>query len=92
MVIYLNKPKIQEKEYDLIHFKGFIPMDFNYHIDMKKRNDYLKRINKFDEVKKEQIKIRTNAKNSDDTDVFFEKVLKKWIADNPQFKDLIIEE
>ena len=46
----VNENKVKERELELIHYVGFLPMDILTHIDGFKRNDYLKSINKFDEI------------------------------------------
>lgn len=89
-MLLINKDKLKEKENTLIYFNGFIPMEFFKYIDMFKRNNYLKSINKFDEIEKENIKVRKMMKSNSDAVAYSENVLKKWIVDNPQFKDLLI--
>ena len=83
---------INKKENELIYFDDFIPFDICSYIDMLKRNNYLKNRGKFDKIQKKNFSIRQNMKNSDDADLFSEKILKLWVVENPQFADLIVFE
>jgi len=84
----VNINKVKERELELIHYVGFLPMDILTHIDGLKRNDYLKSINKFDEI--QELNHNYKVKYSRHGLPYKEKVLIKWIADNPQFSDCVI--
>lgn len=86
----LNVAKVEERENDLIHFNGFIPLNLFMHINMLERNTYLKNIGKYNEVEADNIRVRNSMNKADDTDLFEEQVLKNWIRNNPQFEDLVI--
>lgn len=90
-MLEINADAVKKKEYDLIHFEGFIPFDLWPYIDMLKRNNYLKSIGKFDKIQKQNAKVRGNMKISADADLYLEKVLQKWVDDNPKFRDIIIQ-
>ena len=89
-MIEFNEDIIKKNENKLIYFKGFIPFQICDYIDMLRRNNYLKSIGLFEDIQKEIIEVRNAMKISGDADIYLEKVLKKWVADNPQFKDLVI--
>lgn len=84
----VNKNKVKEREAELIHYVGFLPMDILKYIDGLKRNDYLKSINKYEEIQKLNHKYRVIYSKQGQS--YRKNVLKKWIADNPKFSDCVI--
>ena len=84
----VNINKVKEREIELIHYVGFLPMDFLNIIDAFKRNDYLRSINKYEEI--QELNHNYKVQYSKHGLAYKEKVLRKWIADNPQFEDCVI--
>ncbi|MEE0942679.1 MAG: hypothetical protein UIB63_06180 [Methanobrevibacter sp.] len=84
----VDKRKIKAHEEELIHFIGFLPMEFLGNIDAFKRNEYLKKIGEYDAIQYLNHIYRVNAskygKEYDD------KLLRAFLKDNPRFKDCII--
>ena len=91
MVVYINNKVVKQKEKDLIHFKGFIPLDFHGYIDMLQRNTYLKNIGLYGKIQMDIIRFRDNMKRSNDPDKYLERFLISWVNSNPEFKGCIIE-
>ncbi|MBE6494753.1 MAG: hypothetical protein E7Z84_09155 [Methanosphaera stadtmanae] len=83
----VNYNKVKEREDELIHYVGFLPMQILGRIDAFKRNDYLRSINKYEEIQELNHNYRVNC--SKQGYPYKEKVLRKWIADNPQFEDCV---
>ena len=86
----VNINKVKEREIELIHYVGFLPMDFLNIIDAFKRNDYLRSINKYEEI--QELNHNYKIQYSKHGLAYKEKVLKKFIVDNPQFEDCVILE
>lgn len=83
----VNIDNVKERESELIHYVGFLPMQILGRIDATKRNDYLRSINKYEEIQELNHNYRVNC--SKHGHAYKEKVLRKWIADNPQFSDCV---
>lgn len=88
-MIDLNYDKIKQREYELVHYNGWLPFPLLLYIDSWERNNYLKSNGLFDEVQKQNKKYRYHVKQSGDVDAFEEKVLSKWIKQHPKFKNLV---
>ena len=84
----VNENKVKERELELIRYVGFLPMDFLNIIDAFKRNDYLRSINKYEEI--QELNHNYKVQYSKHGLPYKEKVLKKFIVDNPQFEDCVI--
>ena len=83
----VNYNKVKEREDELIRYVGFLPMDILKYLNLTKRSDYLKSINKFDKIQELNYNYRIQyAKHGKP---YKETVLRKWIADNPQFEDCV---
>lgn len=90
-MLEIDADAVKRKEYDLIHYDGFIPFDLWLYLDMFERNNYLKSIGKFDSVQKQNTKVRGNMNISSNADLYLEKVLQEWVDNNPQFADIVIK-
>lgn len=89
-MLEINVDKVKEFENRLIYYDGFLPIDLMGYIDMDKRNEYLKKNGKFEELQKQYLDFRIKFKKYGLE--YRENVLKEWILDNPQFKNLFILE
>ena len=87
-MIKINKENVKKREQQLIHFKGFVPIDFLKYIDNFKRYDYLKQIGIFEKVQEDNHNFKVAYSKHGLS--YKEKVLKKFIVDNPQFEDCVI--
>ncbi len=83
----VNENKVKERELELIQYVGFLPMQILSRIDAFKRNDYLKSINKYKEI--QELNHNYKVQYAKHGPPYKEKVLRKWIADNPQFEDCV---
>ena len=86
----INEENVKKREQQLIYFKGFIPVDFLGYIDFSKRNDYIKEIGIFEKVQEDYHNFRVGSSKYGWE--YKQKILKKFIGENPQFKDCVILE
>lgn len=86
----LNMDNVNKRLNELTYFKGFVPFQFWCKIDMLKRDNFLEHNGLFDKVNEENIVHRNAMKSSGDSDAYADKLLKKWIKDNPMFMDCVI--
>lgn len=91
-MLMLNGEKIKAREKELIRFKGFIPTQLFLYLDNLNRSKFLKSIGRYDEIEAMNIRVRNGMKTADDPDAYMDLILRKWIADNPKFKDLVIDD
>ena len=89
-MIKINKENVKKREQQLIHFKGFVPIDFLSYIDYSKRNEYLKQIGIFEKVQEDNHNFKVGCSKYGWE--YNQKILKKFIGENPQFKDCVILE
>ena len=87
-MIKINKENVKKREQQLIYFKGFVPIDFLKYIDNFKRYDYLEQVGRYEKVQEDNHNFRVAYSKHGLS--YKEKVLKKFIADNPQFEDCVI--
>ena len=80
--------KIKEHEEELIHFVGFLPMEFLGNIDAFKRNDYLKKIGEYENIQSLNHIYRVKA--SKYSKEYHDKTLQTFLRNHPQFKECII--
>ena len=52
-MIKINKENVKKREQQLIHFKGFVPIDFLKYIDNFKRYDYLEQVGIYEKVQED---------------------------------------
>ena len=88
-MISIKTSKVKDKENDLIEFKGWLPMQFMFLIDMGKRIDFLKKSGLIDAVNKANYTHRINSKKSGDYYKYYDEKLREWIKSNPYFKDCV---
>ena len=89
-MLKINKENIKKKEQQLIYFKGFVPIEFLSYIDSFKRYEYLKQIGMYDKMQEDYHNYRVGCSKYGWE--YSQKILKKFIADNPQFEDCVILE
>ena len=89
-MIKINKENVKKREQQLIHFKGFVPIDFLKYIDNFKRYDYLEQVGIYKKVQEDNHNFKVAYSKHGLS--YKEKVLKKFIVDNPQFEDCVILE
>jgi len=92
-MVRLNKENVKMKLHSLQHFEGFLPFQFNTHINRSKRKEFLIQRGLWDRVHKQDLKVMQGIRDTrPNDDVYMDRVLLKWVEDNPQFRDLIIVE
>ena len=89
-MIKINKENVKKREQQLIYFKGFIPIEFLSYIDSFKRYDYLEQVGIYEKVQEDNHNFKVAYSKHGLS--YKEKVLKKFIVDNPQFEDCVILE
>ena len=89
-MIDINLKLFNEKKEELTKFNGWIPYPFTMLVDTLERNEYLKSIGSFDKVQNENWEDRIETKTSDDVYELRMAKLKKWLDENPKFKNIII--
>ena len=91
-MLKINYNSLKQKEYVLTHYKGWLPFQIEYYLDLYERNKFLKSIGLFDKVQKVTIINRNKIKSSKKGDVLEDDMLRKWIKDNPNFADIVYED
>lgn len=89
-MLKLIRKILKKREQQLIYFKGFVPIDFLSYIDYSKRNEYLKQIGMYDKMHEDYHNFRVGSSKYGLE--YEQKILKKFIGENPQFKDCVILE
>lgn len=90
-MIKLNDTNCKKKKMDLEYFKGFVPFQFDCYIDLNNRENFLRTIGLWDVVHKRELEIMQGIrKYKPRDDDYLDMILKRWIKDNPQFKDCVI--
>jgi len=92
MALKLNKDKIKEKKQELYEFEGWLPFRFYNYISPSKRFDYLESIGLYDKIQKQNAKYRRMLMDSDNPDELMDELILKFVIENPEFQDLIIQE
>lgn len=81
----INWDLVIDKKRELITFPGYIPFLIDQIIPPMERYDFLKKIGIYHEVSKELLRCRKYTNEQHLLEV------KKWVNQNPQFKEFIIE-
>ena len=89
-MLKINKENIKKREQQLIYFKGFVPIEFLSYIDSFKRYEYLKQIGRYDKMQEDYHNYRGGCSKYGWE--YSQKILKKFIGENPQFEDCVILE
>lgn len=88
----LNGEVCRKKSRQLQNFKGFLPFDFMTYVSWSDRQKFLETIGLWDDVNKKNMEVKQGIRdNKPNDDVYMNVILKKWVKENPQFKDCVIE-
>ena len=91
-MLRLNKQNCEKKKDKIQYFKGFVPFQFNHYVNWVKRREYLQSIGAWNDVKQQEDIVKQGIRDTmPDSDVYLDNVLRKWVADNPQFQDCVEE-
>lgn len=88
----INNERIEQRKKELQHFKGFLPSPLDMFVNGIKREEFLKSEGIFEEVFKQEIEYRNTLKSSEDKVDFRLSEFVKWVENNPEFSDFLLEE
>ena len=82
----LNYDELRKRKKELITFPGYIPYWITVHLPDMERYCFLKENDLYEEVSQKLLLCRRHNHKERLLEV------KKWVTQNPQFKDLLIED
>ena len=91
-MIKLNEQNIEKRKKDLTYFKGFLPFQFDSYISFTDRKKFLQKIGLWETVNREDMKVNAGMRQSSDMDLYLDRIFKKWLSENPQFEDVVLED
>ena len=87
----LNSNEVEKRSNELQTFRGFLPFQFDGYVNLVKRKEFLVEKGLWDEVHEQELTVMRGIRETrPNEDVYLDKLLKRWIKENPQFKDLVI--
>lgn len=88
----INNVLIEEKAKELENYPSYLPAEILFHVNTEKYYNSLKEKGLFEEVRAKDYEVRMllHKENFDRVNYRIYE-LKKWISENPQYSDFIIE-
>lgn len=82
--------KIKEYNESLVNYEDYIPLYFNFYINLPLRNKILKDKGLFEKVFDKTIKHRKELNLSKNKEEYFYKDIVSWIKKNKEYKDILL--
>lgn len=84
--------KAKSMKNDLLHYRGWLPFQFNAYFSLYDRKRFLQSAGLWDKVHSKDLEVMQGIRDhKPNDDVYLDKLLRQWLVDNPKFADLVVE-
>ncbi len=90
-MLRIDEDKIKDYIEDLKYYRGFLPFQFDAYISLSQRKKFLTSVGLWKEVHNRELEVMQGLRdNKPNDDKYLDNILRLWVVENPEFKDLVV--